>query len=155
MVGGQYLDVAPESEELNAGTTKAAGESVPPGDSLRLLHSLKTGRLIQACVHCGGLLAEAPAEELKKLRGFAAELGLLFQIKDDILDVIGETAILGKQAGSDERLDRLTYVSAYGLKESERLALEARQRALAALDKVKGSTGFLAGITNYIYERRH
>ena len=140
MVGGQYLDVS--------GT---AGDTA---DDLRLLHSLKTGRLIMACVHCGGLLAQAPEKELTNLRGFAAELGLLFQIKDDILDVVGETALLGKQAGTDARLERHTYVSVFGLETAERLALESRERALSALGRVGGKTDALAGIANYIYERR-
>ncbi|MHB9111469.1 MAG: polyprenyl synthetase family protein [Thermoleophilia bacterium] len=139
MVGGQYLDVS----------------GIPDDDprALKLLHSLKTGRLIMACVHCGGLLAGAPADELDNLRVFASELGLLFQIKDDILDVVGETAVLGKQAGTDVRLDRHTYVSMYGLDEAERLALRSRDEALKALDRVGGSTEALAEITNYIHER--
>ncbi|MHB1361110.1 MAG: polyprenyl synthetase family protein [Thermoleophilia bacterium] len=139
MVGGQYLDVSG-----NAGGTS---------EDLRLLHTLKTGRLIMACVHCGGLLAQAPEKELTNLRGFAAELGLLFQIKDDILDVVGETALLGKQAGTDARLERHTYVSVFGLESAERLALESRERALTALGRVGGKTDALAGITNYIYDR--
>ena len=140
MVGGQYLDV---SGNIGEGP-----------DDLRLLHSLKTGRLIMACVHCGGLLAAAPEKELTNLRSFAAELGLLFQIKDDILDVVGETALLGKQAGADARLERRTYVSVFGLEEAERLALESRERAQKALGRVGGNTDALAGITNYIYERQ-
>jgi len=139
MVGGQYLDVAGAARDDR---------------SLRLLHSLKTGRLIMACVHFGGLLAGASAAELAKLRDFAAELGLLFQIKDDILDVIGETDILGKQAGADERLKRSTYVSIHGLEEAKRLALSSRDQALAALKKIGGRTETLAEITNYIYERQ-
>ena len=139
MVGGQYLDVS----------------GIPYGEpeELKLLHSLKTGRLIMACVHCGGLLAGASAAELDKLRVFASELGLLFQIKDDILDVVGETAVLGKQAGTDARLERCTYVSVYGLDEAERLALRSRDEALKVLELVGGSTEALAGITNYIYGR--
>ncbi len=140
MVGGQFLDVAGLPDD---------GQ-----ESLRLLHSLKTGRLIIACVHCGGLLAGAPEPELTNLRGFAGELGLLFQIKDDILDVIGETAVLGKQAGADARLQRSTYVSVFGLEEAGRLALSSRDAALAALGEIGGETDTLAGITNYIYERQ-
>lgn len=139
MVGGQHLDVSGIPEDDPA--------------ALKLLHSLKTGRLIMACIHCGGLLVGAPAYELENLRVFASELGLLFQIKDDILDVVGETAVLGKQAGTDARLERHTYVSVYGLEEAERLALRSRDEALKALDRVGGSTEALAKITNYIYER--
>ncbi|MHB1381802.1 MAG: polyprenyl synthetase family protein [Thermoleophilia bacterium] len=139
MVGGQYLDVA-------------GAEAVEAG--MRLLHSLKTGRLIMACVHCGGLLAGAPEKELEKLRLFAAELGLLFQIKYDILDVVGETAILGKQAGTDERLERSTYVSVFGLERSEEMAAGSRDKALAALGEIDADTEGLAGITTYIHERQ-
>ena len=139
MVGGQFLDVA-GSEDDEAG--------------VRLLHSLKTGKLIVACVHCGALLSLAPETELEKLREFSAELGLLFQIKDDILDVVGETAILGKQAGADERLKRRTYISIFGLERSEQLAAESRDKALTALGEIEADTEGLAGITNYIYERQ-
>lgn len=139
MVGGQYLDVA-GAEKIES--------------AMRLLHLLKTGRLIMACVHCGGLLADAPVKELEKLRLFAAELGLLFQIKDDILDVVGETAILGKQAGADERLERSTYVSVFGLERSEEMAAGSRDKALAALGEIEADTEGLAGITTYIFERQ-
>jgi geranylgeranyl diphosphate synthase type II len=140
MVGGQFLDVAGVLED---------GER-----SVRLLHSLKTGRLIMACVHCGGSLAGASGEALKQLRIFAAELGLLFQIKDDILDVVGETAVLGKEAGTDARLDRSTYVSIFGLDEAKRLAEDSRDKAMQALSGIEADTTGLAGITNYIYERQ-
>ncbi|MHB8168752.1 MAG: polyprenyl synthetase family protein [Thermoleophilia bacterium] len=139
MVGGQYLDVSGE-----------AGND----QSLRLLHSLKTGRLIVACVRAGGLLAGVDPRTLELLGDFAAELGLLFQIKDDILDVIGETAVLGKQAGTDARLERSTYVSVHGLEAAQQLALGSYRQALAALDRIGGKTAALAGITNYIYERQ-
>ncbi|MFA5808833.1 MAG: polyprenyl synthetase family protein [Thermoleophilia bacterium] len=138
VVGGQMLDIMGGSDEM---------------DSLRLLHSLKTGCLIMACVHCGGILAGVPPSRLQALRGFAAELGLLFQIKDDILDVVGDTAVLGKQAGTDARLERSTYVSVYGLEEAGRLALQSRDKALEILKDTGENTGSLAGITNYIYER--
>lgn len=156
MVGGQYLDVTGAPPEMPPGietdTSGVAGSSGP--EFLKLLHNLKTGRLIVACVHCGGLLAGAPAPQQAKLRVFAAELGLLFQIKDDILDVVGETAVLGKKAGADERLKRRTYVSYYGLEESQRLAKKTRDRALMALDQVGGNTEDLAGITDYIFHRQ-
>lgn len=147
MVGGQYLDVA------GITGTEAEAANGPEAESLSRLHFLKTGRLIMACVQCGGLLAGASAPQLKKLRRFSAEIGLLFQIKDDILDVVGETAVLGKKAGTDERLMRRTCVSVYGLDQSERLARDARDRAIAALEDDEGNTEVLAGITRYIYER--
>jgi len=140
MVGGQFLDVYGMPEQ--------------GPDSVKLLHSLKTGRLIVACVRCGAILAETPENELAHLTEFAAELGLLFQIKDDILDVVGDTELLGKQAGTDQRLDRHTYVSVYGLDEAGRLAGSSRDKALEVLSRVGGDTNTLAGITNYIYDRQ-
>jgi geranylgeranyl diphosphate synthase type II len=140
LAGGQFLDVH--------------GIPGDGAETVRLLHTLKTGRLISACVRCGAILAGAPGGEMENLDRFAAELGLLFQIKDDILDVVGDTAELGKTAGADERLDRHTYVSVYGLEEAGRLAAESRDQALSALEAVAGDTGELVSITNYIYERR-
>lgn len=140
MVGGQYIDVA--------------GTSGERGKSVRLLHRMKTGRLIEASVDCGFLLAGVGEEDRAGLKVFARELGLLFQIKDDILDVVGETAVLGKIAGADARLDRLTYVSVHGLEEAGRQAERSRDEALAALDRVSGDTRDLADIAHYIYERR-
>ncbi len=139
MVGGQYLDVS----------GKVSGSA-----KLKLLHHLKTGRLITACVYCGGLLAGAGGPELEKLARFANELGLLFQIKDDILDVTGDTEVLGKQAGADARLKRSTYVSIYGLEKAEELARQSRALAIEALARVGGETETLAEIANYIYERQ-
>jgi geranylgeranyl diphosphate synthase, type II len=120
MVGGQYLDVA---------TTAPEG---PTG--LRRLHELKTGRLIGASVICPLLLAgdHGPAT-IASFRAFAGELGVLFQIVDDILDVTGSAQTLGKQQGSDERLGKRTYVSEFGLDGARRLADESHARARQAL----------------------
>ncbi len=140
IAGGQYLDVC--------------GIEGNGPETVQKLHSLKTGRLIIACVRCGAMLSGVGERHIGKLTDFAAELGLLFQIKDDILDVVGETAMLGKQAGADARLQRHTYVSVYGLEEAERLAGSSRDKALEALGRIEGETGELAGITNFIYERQ-
>lgn len=148
MVGGQYLDVT-------GGGVAGAGGADSRASAIEQLHALKTGRMIMACVHCGGLLAGAPAAQLTKLRRFSAELGLLFQIKDDILDVVGETAVLGKKAGSDARMQRETYVSEFGLEEAQRLAERSWEYAKRALAEVGGATDALEGITDYIFERRH
>jgi geranylgeranyl diphosphate synthase, type II len=112
MVGGQYLDVSGVE------------------DDLRRLHALKTGRLIAASVECVLLLA---GREVDGFRDFARELGVLFQIVDDILDVAGETEALGKPAGSDERHGKATYVSRFGLEQARELAAESHARALEAL----------------------
>ncbi|MGB0120396.1 MAG: polyprenyl synthetase family protein, partial [Solirubrobacterales bacterium] len=84
---------------------------------------------------------------------FAAELGILFQIVDDILDVTGTDSELGKPQGSDERHGKVTYVSLYGLEEARNLASQSHQQALAALAEADGQTGDLRRIADYIYLR--
>jgi geranylgeranyl diphosphate synthase, type II len=86
-------------------------------------------------------------------RRFAAELGVLFQIVDDILDVTGSDEELGKHHGSDERLGKLTYVSVFGLERARELAGESHSKARAALAEAAGETGDLQRITDFIYTR--
>jgi geranylgeranyl diphosphate synthase type II len=140
MVGGQYIDVA----------GSVGGES-----QLRLMHSLKTGRLIVASVRGAALVLEAPAGLVDRLTGFAAELGVLFQIVDDILDVTGEDAELGKPSGSDERHGKATYVSVHGLAEARELARQSHQRASELLEAtdLPGDAGRLLAVTDFIFER--
>src|SRR6185436_13322081 len=119
MVGGQYIDVQ---------------SLVPQGAaSLRRLHELKTGRLIGASVECVLLLIEQDerASRLPHFRDFAAELGVLFQIVDDILDVTGTDDALGKPRGSDERHGKLTYVTRYGIEGARGMAAESHAKAHA------------------------
>jgi geranylgeranyl diphosphate synthase type II len=140
MVGGQYLDVT------------AAG--VPEPGELRRLHELKTGALIGASV--GSVLAWAgPTRPATiPLRRFAAELGVVFQIVDDILDVTGDEAELGKASGSDERLGKPTYVSVFGLERARELAQESHRKARAALAEAEGDTSTLGQISDYILTRQ-
>jgi geranylgeranyl diphosphate synthase type II len=120
MVGGQYIDIA--------GT---APEGV---EGLRRLHELKTGRLIAASVQCVVVLSKTgETDRIESIKLFASELGVLFQIVDDILDVTGSDEALGKRQGTDERLGKRTYVSEFGLEGARRLASESHARARAAL----------------------
>jgi geranylgeranyl diphosphate synthase, type II len=141
MVAGQYIDVA---------ATAQAGP-----DGLRRLHALKTGRLIAASVECVLLLAgDAPPERIASFTTFARELGVLFQIVDDILDVTGSPETLGKQQGSDERLGKRTYVTEFGLDGARELAAESHARARAALIQAAGESGAeLEQITDFIATR--
>jgi geranylgeranyl diphosphate synthase, type II len=140
MVGGQYLDVADTAPTSHEG--------------LRRLHELKTGRLIGASVECVLVLGEATQPATIAYRSFAAELGVLFQIVDDILDVTGTDAALGKPQGSDERLGKRTYVSEFGLERARGLAAESHEKARAALAEAapEGATE-LEQITDFIYTR--
>jgi geranylgeranyl diphosphate synthase, type II len=147
MVGGQYVDVT-EFEEGGPG----AGGSVDP-ELLRQMHSLKTGRLIAASVGVVLTLGELPESETIPYRRFADELGVLFQIVDDILDVTGSDEELGKPSGSDERHGKLTYVSAYGLEKARELASESHRKARAALEGAATETDDLIRITDFIHTR--
>jgi len=141
MVGGQYLDV----------TERAPADA----EGLRTVHVLKTGKLIAASVLCPLrlVLASEPAR-IDAFRGFASELGVLFQIVDDILDVTGSEAALGKPHGSDARLGKRTYVSAYGLERARELAAESHGKALAALAQAAPSgAAELEQIADFIVTR--
>ncbi len=140
MVGGQYLDV------------EGAAAGGPEG--LRELHSRKTGRLINASVECVCLLHGVDAEALLRYRAFAAELGVLFQIVDDILDVTGSDEQLGKPSGSDERHGKRTYVSEFGLEQAKALAAGSHEQTRAAL-ALAAPTGAeqLERIADFIAER--
>ncbi len=140
MVGGQYLDVS-------------APDDLEP-EALRRLHELKTGRLIGASVGCALSLSGENGSATIALRRFAAELGVLFQIVDDILDVIGDEAELGKPRGSDERHGKRTYVSVFGLDEARRLAEESHAKSRAALAEAGGHTKELERISDYILTRQ-
>jgi geranylgeranyl diphosphate synthase type II len=143
MVGGQYMDVA--------------GTAAPGPDGLRRLHELKTGRLIAASVECVLLLGDGrePAT-ITRYRTFASELGVLFQIVDDILDVTGSEELLGKQQGSDERLGKRTYVTEFGLDGASRLAGESHRRARAALaEAAPAGAEHLRQITDFIATRTY
>jgi geranylgeranyl diphosphate synthase type II len=141
MVGGQYIDVT---------------ESAPPGpDGLRHLHELKTGRLIGASVACVLFLAgDGGGARMRDFRSFAAELGVLFQIVDDILDVTGTEAALGKPQGSDARHGKRTYVSEYGLERARELAAASHDQARASLKRAApDGAPELEQITDFIFTR--
>jgi geranylgeranyl diphosphate synthase type II len=146
MVGGQYADVNPRT---------------PSGPAaLRRLHELKTGRLIGASVLCVLLLTGIDdGPEMAPFRTFAAELGVLFQIVDDILDVTGTDDALGKPRGSDERHGKRTYVSEFGIERARELAAESHRMAREALAEVASrssvtdATAELEGIADFIYTR--
>ena len=142
MVGGQYIDVSNLVE-------KGVAE-------LRRLHELKTGRLIRAAIECPLLLADDATRSttLPDFRAFASELGVLFQIVDDILDVTGTDVALGKPQGSDERHGKVTYVSRYGLDGARAMAEESHRNARAALDRAApDGADELRQITDFVATR--
>jgi geranylgeranyl diphosphate synthase type II len=163
MVGGQYIDVTTEKPAVSAAPGEGdaqPADPAPPGaagsqaDFLRRLHALKTGRLIAASVGVVLALRALSEPETIPYRRFAEELGVLFQIVDDILDVTGSDEELGKPHGSDERHGKLTYVSLFGLDEARKLASESHRKAHDALAAVDGDPRDLSQITDFIYTRQ-
>ena len=142
MVGGQYLDVTAE-----------ASSQAPSEEALLEIHSLKTGRLIEASVGVVLDLAGLEASARIPYERFARETGVLFQIVDDMLDVTGSDETLGKPSGSDERHGKLTYVSQHGLEEAGALAAAAHERALEALEEAGPATDDLQRVVDFIHER--
>jgi geranylgeranyl diphosphate synthase type II len=138
MVGGQYVDV------VGAGAD---------AEELRALHALKTGRLIAASVDVVLLLEGVAEPERMPYRRFADELGVLFQIVDDILDVTESDEQLGKPHGSDERHGKLTYVSLFGLERARELAARSHAKAIDALAEADGETEDLRRVADYIFTR--
>jgi len=133
MVGGQYLDVAADHHDL------------------RELHALKTGRLIGASLQCVLLLS---GTDVERWQPYCSEIGVLFQIVDDILDVTGTDAALGKRQGSDERQGKRTYVTEFGLNGARTMAETSHANARAALAAAAPDGALeLEQITDFIYTR--
>ena len=140
MVGGQALDLASEGKRIEM-------------DTLRRMHMAKTGALFRAAVRSGAILAGADEAALASLTDYAEAFGLAFQITDDILDVTGDEAAIGKPVGSDERNHKSTYVTLTSLEEAKRLAREAADRAHKALAPLGGKTEFLDELAEYLVTR--
>jgi geranylgeranyl diphosphate synthase, type II len=140
MVGGQFLDLAAEGAPVDA-----AG--------LERIHRAKTGALLAASLRIGGLAARCTAAELSALTEFGTQLGLAFQIADDLLDVTGDVAALGKAAGKDAGLGKATYPSLFGVDGARALARERAADAVAALGQGGVVSPGLEELARYVVER--
>ena len=141
MVDGQQFDLEGE------------GKTVALED-LEKIHQNKTGAMISAAARSGAIIAEANENELKAITNYSAKLGLLFQITDDLLDVTQTTEILGKTAGKDERAEKATYPSIYGIEETRKLAEKAHAEAIGFLEQIKKPTETLREIAGFILGRK-
>jgi geranylgeranyl pyrophosphate synthase len=140
MVAGQALDIAGEARAVS-------------GKELEEIHRLKTGALIIASARCGAIVANASKAELDAITEYAAQLGLLFQITDDLLDVTATAEDLGKTPGKDARSLKATYPGLYGLDETREAAERAHQAACDALLKIDRPTDTLRKIADFILNR--
>jgi geranylgeranyl diphosphate synthase type II len=140
MVGGQVVDMESEGREIGH-------------ETLQYIHKHKTGALLTASVVVGAQLAGASAEQLQHLSTYGHCIGLAFQIADDILDIVGDEAKIGKPVGSDIGRDKATYPRLFGLEESRRMAHAEVDNAVKALEGFGPAAEPLRAIAKYIVER--
>lgn len=140
MIGGQYVDITQEG--------------AVDGEGLAALHRLKTGKLLGACVRCALAYAGIPAAERAPWHAFGDDVGLLFQIVDDILDATGTAEELGKTPGKDEAAGKVTYVTLFGLERAREIADEVRARVEEQLAALAADTSTLAELVGTIRDRR-
>ncbi len=140
MVGGQVIDMLSEGKRISM-------------EELRKMHMGKTGALFRAAIRSGAILGGASEAQLAGLTTYADCFGLAFQITDDILDVVGDEAVIGKPVGSDERNEKSTYVTLTSLDEAKKLAADTVQQALEALEIFGDEAKFLRDLVKMLLER--
>lgn len=140
MIVGEYLDTVDEGKKIDI-------------DELNYIHNNKTGALIEAALVCGGILCNANDDDINNLKKYAKDIGLAFQIKDDILSELGDKKITGKPVGNDKEREKCTYVSMYGVNKSLKILDDLVEEAKNSL-KVYGSNAqFLKDMADYIKDR--
>lgn len=140
MIEGQMLDMESQGESLAI-------------EDVEHLHRLKTGAMIKVSVQCGALLAGASDRQIDALERYASNIGLAFQVADDILNVTGDAALMGKATGTDDELSKLTYPSLLGLEKAQLFARQLVDQALSALEDFDEKADPLRHIARYIIER--
>ncbi len=141
MIGGQVMDLEAEHKH-------------PDAKTLEYIHRSKTGALLTASVVTGGMYAGATAEQIQSLREFGMNIGLAFQIVDDVLDVTQTSEQLGKTAGKDTATEKATYPSLFGVEASLKQADELTAKASAALDSFGESAAVMREIAQFLVERK-
>lgn len=142
MVAGQVQDILSEDAEAD-------------GETLQFIHRHKTAALIRSSVKVGGILFGSSAERVSALTSYGENIGHAFQVIDDILDVEGDTQVLGKSVGSDEKINKMTYPRLYGLERSREIAKKLVDDAVSSLDLFTFSADPLREIARYMLERRN
>lgn len=142
MIGGQIVDIINEDkEEISL-------------DELNYMHLKKTGELIKASILSGAVLAGASERDINKLEDFGYKLGLAFQIKDDILDIVGNTKDLGKKVHKDQEGHKNNYITIFGLEECKNKCVDLTEECIDILSSIEGNTEPLKEITMVLLERK-
>lgn len=142
MIGGQTADVELTGKPLTM-------------DQILFIHHNKTGALLEASMMIGAILAGASEEEIAKIQKVGSNIGLAFQIEDDILDIIGTEEELGKPVNSDERNGKTTYVSLKGLEQSKEDVKQLTKEAIEQLSQIGDDNPFLTELLHYLINRNH
>ena len=141
MIGGQVIDLESEGQSIEY-------------DRLRTLHRLKTGALIRAAALMGVIAADGREEDIAAATEYSENLGLAFQIVDDILDVTATEEELGKPIGSDEKSGKTTYITLFGIEKAKELAQESTETAMNALKQYGSKAEFLVSLAQVLSQRR-
>lgn len=142
LIGGQVVDILSANRIVDSAT-------------MEYIHRHKTGALFRAAVRCGAILGSATEEQLAALTDYAENLGLAFQIVDDILDVEGDAEKIGKPVGSDEKNKKATYPVLYGMEKSRQMADQCANSAIHALNIFGSEVDFLRSAVHFIISRDH
>lgn len=142
MIGGQVVDVVSEGKEISK-------------DELEYMHLKKTGELIKASILSGAILADAPESDLKALEEFGYKLGLVFQIKDDILDVIGNAEILGKNVHADENHKKTNFITVFGLEKCQEICEKLSEECIYILKNLTVNADCLIELTYSLLNRQN
>ena len=140
MIAGEYLDTELEGKQISK-------------EMLEYIHINKTGALLKLCVRMGAILAGASEKDIEKLTIYAENIGLAFQIKDDILSEEGDPEVTGKPVGNDKEMGKCTYVSYYGLEGAKKELDKITEKAIEQLEEYGEKAEFLKQLASYIKNR--
>lgn len=140
MIGGQVVDIESEDKKIEM-------------EKLDFIHLNKTAAIIVGCMRAGAIIGDATEEQLENITKYATNIGLSFQIADDILDITGDESKLGKKVGSDIDNNKSTYPSLIGLEKSKEIANDLINEAKTRISNIKGDTEFLNDLAEYIVAR--
>ncbi len=142
MIGGQVVDIQSENKKISK-------------EKLDYIHNNKTAAIIIGCMRAGATIGNATEEQLENITKYAKNIGLSFQIVDDILDIIGDESKLGKKVGSDIENHKSTYPSLIGLEESKKVAYELIEEAKNSIKLIDSNAKFLNELADYIIDREY
>jgi len=140
MIAGQISDISSEGISISE-------------EELLYMHRNKTGQLIKVAIASGAVLGDANEEDIRHLKDYGDKLGLAFQIKDDILDVVGDVALLGKNVNSDECNNKTNFITMYGLQKCKNICNDLTKECFEILKKLKVNTKYLEEVTEFLLKR--